>query len=263
MKSQVFSCWYIICCFIYIYIVCTCVFMHIEARGWCWVLSSVLHFIFFEVGALTEPGAHQFNETGWQEIPRAFLTVLTLPLSFFVWVLKDTNSSSHACTIGTFWLDHLPGLCLFFSVNQTMRSHDPAFFTFCFIATSSRECLKCKAIPHLPKMLKPFPSEEPIFPSLPYFLYLVTGPAPSDPLRLKAVLMKVTNILYFGLNFTVGLHWTCAILLHLTMVPRWPEPDETGLLGKRRACERASFSQMGRFLVKAFLLWRCLLSYIL
>lgn len=54
-------------------------------------------------------------------------------------------------------------------------------------------------------MLKSFPSEEPIFPSLSYFLYLVTGPAPSDLLRLKAVLMKVTNIIYFDLNFRVGL----------------------------------------------------------
>lgn len=42
----------------------TCVHVYTEARGWCWLFSSVTTLC-FETGPLAEPGAQRLNKAGW------------------------------------------------------------------------------------------------------------------------------------------------------------------------------------------------------
>lgn len=42
----------------------TCVHMYMEARGWCWLFSSITTLC-FETGPLDEPEAQRLKEAGW------------------------------------------------------------------------------------------------------------------------------------------------------------------------------------------------------
>lgn len=213
----------------YLFYLCRCgvrvrVLVHRSQR--LMLPSSSLYFICLRQGLSLNLESVNLIRLAGQKFLGVFLAVSHTTPVLSWWVLKETNSSSHGCIIGAFWLDHLPSLFVF-SVNQTMRSHALTFFTSCFIATPSRECLKCKAIPISP-------STE----VLPFWrthlsvtiIFSSSGHWPSSiwSSQMKGLAHKVTSIIYLDLNFTVGLHWTCAIFLHLTVVPHWPAPDETG-----------------------------------
>lgn len=134
--------------------------------------------------------------------------------------------------VGTFWLTNSPASAYFFSINQTMCSHDTTFFTFYFIATLSRGCLKCKAIPISPDIEAILFWRTCLDISL---IFSLSGPWPSSVWP-----SWTTDLAYEGHHrYFLWLelyHWFALNLCNALVSdydPYWPEPDETGLLSQR------------------------------